>query len=91
MFGITLNTGIWAWAVAHIYHLPAEKLSAFVTLSTHAMYTNAIIIVFMITGRLVWEWSNASSAVTTVATTIEKKIAETDYKGPTRSSHYGDA
>lgn len=76
LFGIICNTAVWAWAVSFIYHLPAEKLGSFTSLTTNVLYTNAVIIVFMITGRLVWEWSNSTSAVTTVATEVKHEVEE---------------
>jgi hypothetical protein len=76
LFGISIIVGMWAWAVFHIYGLPPDKLASFTSITTNAFYAISVIIIFMITGRLVWEWSNASSSVTTVASEAKKLVEE---------------
>jgi hypothetical protein len=61
VFGITIISAMWAWAVYHVYHLPPEKLGAFTSITTNCFYSIAVIVIFMITGRLVWEWSQSSN------------------------------
>ncbi len=69
--GIGIITGMWSWAVHYIYQLPPEKLTAFTSITTNAFYTISAVIIFMISGRMIFEWSNATTAATTVASSIE--------------------
>ncbi len=85
LFGISIIVGMWVWAVSYIFHLPPEKLASFTSLTTNAFYTIAVIIVFMITGRLVWEWSNSTTSAATVASAVttvcERRVDPKDIPG----------
>jgi hypothetical protein len=74
LFGIGIITGMWVWAIDYIVRLPADKLAAFSSVTTNSFYTIAAIVIFMITGRLVWEWSNATTSASTVATEVKEEV-----------------
>lgn len=67
LLGIGIITWLWHHAVLHLYTLPGSSVAGFTTITTHAFYAVAVIIVFMITGRLVWEWAASSSSIVNVA------------------------
>lgn len=77
LLGISIIASMWVGAVAYIFRLPPDKLAAFTSVTTNSLYTIAAIVIFMVTGRLVYEWQNTTSAVTTVVSEakslIEKK------------------
>jgi hypothetical protein len=48
--------GTWYIAVQHLYSLPADALASFTTLTVNAQYVVGAIVVFMVSGRLIYEW-----------------------------------
>ena len=54
--GISVIGLTWHVAVGHLYSLKPEALSAFTTLTVNSQYVIGAIVIFMVTGRLVYEW-----------------------------------
>lgn len=62
LLGIIIIVLCWRWAVCHLYTLPESSLSVFGSLTTNAFYVIGSIVIFMVTGRLVYEWANRTSS-----------------------------
>jgi hypothetical protein len=56
LVGISVIGATWHAAVQHLYSLRPEALAAFTTLTVNSQYVVGAIVVFMVTGRLVYEW-----------------------------------
>ncbi|MEI8234119.1 MAG: hypothetical protein WCH57_05480 [Verrucomicrobiota bacterium] len=54
--GISVIEATWRLAVRHLYTLKPEAFAAFTALTVHSQYVIGAIVVFMVTGRLVYEW-----------------------------------
>ena len=68
LVGIAVIGLAWHIAIQHLYTLTNEHaLAAFTTITTNAFYVVAAIVIFMVTGRLVYEWKMQS-----VVQTIEQ-------------------
>ena len=77
LLGIAVIAASWRWAVAHLYTLPESTLPSFTSITTNAFYVIGSIVIFMVTGRLVYEWANrTSSAVSNVSETITNRFAK---------------
>ena len=79
LVGIVLIQISWRWAVAHLYTLPHEAYAGFVTITTNSFYVIGAIVIFMVTGRLVYEWKMGTSQIQEVGSrvdTIKKEITE---------------
>lgn len=60
--GVSIIAAMWRWAVFHLYALPPEAMSAFLSITTNAFYVIGAIVIFMVTGRLIYEWKNSTAA-----------------------------
>jgi hypothetical protein len=79
LIGIVLIQISWRWAISHFYSLPTEAYAGFVTITTNAMYVTGAIVVFMVTGRMVYDWkvgTNQVQQVSGIATKIKEEITE---------------
>jgi hypothetical protein len=79
LIGIILVQISWRWAVAHLYSLPPEALAGFVSITTNTLYITGAIVIFMVTGRLVYDWKMGTSQIQEVvsrADTIKQEITE---------------
>ena len=79
LVGILLIQASWRWAVAHLYSLPHEAYAGFVTITTNSFYVIGAIVIFMVTGRLVYEWkmgTNQVQQVSGMASKIKEEIVE---------------
>lgn len=79
LIGIILVQISWRWAVAHLYSLPPEALAGFVSITTNTLYITGAIVIFMVTGRLVYDWKMGTSQIQEVvsrADTIKEEITE---------------
>jgi len=72
LIGIILVQISWRWAVAHLYSLPPEALAGFVSITTNTLYITGAIVIFMVTGRLVYDWKMGTSQIQEVASRIEE-------------------
>jgi len=72
IIGIILIQISWRWAVAHLYSLPHEALAGFVSITTNTLYITGAIVIFMVTGKLVYDWKVGTSQIQDVASRVEK-------------------
>jgi hypothetical protein len=72
LVGIGLIQASWRWAIAHLYTLPDVALAGFVTITTNSMYVTGAIVVFMVTGRMVYDWKMGTSQVQEVVSSVAK-------------------
>lgn len=89
MIGIVLVQISWRWAVAHLYTLPPEALAGFVSITANTLYITGAIVIFMVTGRLVYDWKMGTSQIQEVVSRVEKvtqsltqNAKEEDYETP---------
>jgi hypothetical protein len=71
LLGITLVQISWRWATAHFYSLPPEAYAGFVSITTNTLYITGAIVIFMVTGRLVYDWKMGTSQIQNVASSVE--------------------
>ena len=64
----------WRWAVCHLYTLPTPALAGFVSITTNAFYVIGAIIIFMVTGKLVYEWKMGTSQIQSVVSKASEVI-----------------
>lgn len=91
LLGVLILLMVWRWAVCHLYTLPEAALAPFVSITTNIIYGITAIIVFMVTGRLVYEWSNRTEQLTNAASDIQhinEDITQT-VRTP-KASHFDD-
>lgn len=66
LFASLVGIGIvlldWRWAVNHLYSLPEHSISAFVSITNNAHYVIGSIVIFMITGKLIFDWKNQTAS-----------------------------
>ena len=72
LVGIGLIQASWRWAVAHLYTLPDVAMAGFVTITTNSMYVTGAIVVFMVTGRMVYDWKMGTTQVQEVVSSVAK-------------------
>ena len=72
LLGIIIIVLCWRWSVCHLYTLPEAALAGFVSLTTNSFYVIGSIVIFMVTGRLVYEWSNRTEQVSNVVSEVQK-------------------
>ena len=57
LLGVLVICAVWRWAVWHLYTLPEHSVDAFAKITVATMQWIAGIVIFMVTGRLVYEWA----------------------------------
>jgi hypothetical protein len=72
LVGIAVIQASWKWATEHFYSLPPEAFAGFVTITTNAMYVTGAIVVFMVTGRMVYDWKVGTNQVQEVVSSVAK-------------------
>jgi len=72
MFGIAVVQISWRWATSHLYSLPPEALAGFVSITTNTLYITGAIVIFMVTGRLVYDWKMGTSQIQEVVSRVDK-------------------
>jgi len=72
LIGIILIQISWRWAVAHLYTLPPEALAGFVSITTNTLYITGAIVIFMVTGKLVYDWKIGTNQIQEVTSRVEK-------------------
>jgi acetyl-CoA carboxylase carboxyltransferase component len=72
IFGISIVQLSWKWAAGHFYSLPPEAFAGFVTITTNSMYVTGAIVVFMVTGRMVYDWKLGTNQVQQVSGMVSK-------------------
>lgn len=79
LMGILTIEVSWRWAVAHLYTLPERSIAGFVSITTNSFYVIGAIVIFMVTGRLVYEWKMGTTQiqnVESVAQTLKQEVFE---------------
>jgi len=74
IIGVLVIEGSWRWAVCHLYTLPTPALAGFVSITTNAFYVIGAIIIFMVTGKLVYEWKMGTSQIQSVQSLAENIV-----------------
>jgi len=72
LLGIIIIVLCWRWATAHLYTLPEVALAPFQSITNNAFYVVGAIVIFMVTGRLVYDWSNKTQAVSEVLSKVAR-------------------
>lgn len=76
--GIFTIEGSWRWAIAHLYTLPTYAIAGFVSLTTNCFYVVGSIVIFMVTGRLIYEWrmntSQMNEVVSEASNVVEDQV-----------------
>jgi hypothetical protein len=72
LIGIALIQASWRWAVYHLYWLPEVALAGFVTITTNTLYVTGAIVIFLVTGRMVYDWKLGTSQVQEVVGSVSK-------------------
>jgi hypothetical protein len=82
LFGISLISLHWRWAVNHIYSLTAlhddAAIVAFTSITQSAMYAISAMVVFLVTGLTFFSWSQSTSLTANLAQEITKVINDKD-------------
>ena len=89
MFGIAVVQISWGWATSHLYSLPPEALSGFVSITTNTLYITGAIVIFMVTGKLVYDWKMGTSQIQEVASRVEE-IKEEITERVIKPKHFDD-
>jgi hypothetical protein len=80
LIGILVIVLKWRWSTAHLYTIPEVALAPFASITVNSDYVIAAIVIFMVTGRLVYDWSNKTQAVSEVmsqVSSLKENITET--------------
>lgn len=78
LIGIIILVTKWQWSVWHLYSLPEHATSAFTTITTNNDYVIGAIVIFMVTGKLIYDWKNNTvSTIQTISENINSKKEET--------------
>jgi flagellar biosynthesis protein FliQ len=78
LIGIGVILATWQLAVFHLYALPVATIAAFTTITVNSLYVIGSIVIFMITGRLYYEWKmNTISNVAEEGKQTVQKIERT--------------
>lgn len=56
----------------HLYSLPPEALTGFVSITTNTLYITGAIVIFMVTGRLVYDWKVGTNQIQEVVSRVEE-------------------
>jgi hypothetical protein len=72
IIGILIIQASWRWAIAHFYSLPYEAYAGFVTITTNTLYVTGAIVVFLVTGRMVYDWKMGTNQVQQVSGMVSK-------------------
>jgi hypothetical protein len=72
IIGIALIQASWRWAVAHLYTLPETAFAGFVTITTNTLYVTGAIVIFLVTGRMVYDWKMGTNQIQEVASSVEQ-------------------
>lgn len=62
LLGIAILAGMWRWATFHLYALPEHSISAYTSLTNNTIYAIASIVVFFISGKMLFDWKNQSTS-----------------------------
>ena len=93
LLGIIIILAIWRWSVAHLYTLPESSISAFAQLTSNSFYTISSIVIFMISGRMLYEWKMNTAninSVSSIAQDIKQDINKNISVKMEKAKNYDD-
>ena len=67
LFGIAIVSVKWWFSIKYLYTLPMAALASFTSITTNSDYVTGAIVIFMVTGVLIYNWSNRTEQVTQVS------------------------
>jgi len=70
--GILFIQVCWNSATNHLYSLPHEALAGFVSITTNTLYITGAIVIFMVTGKLVYDWKMGTNQIQEVVSRVDK-------------------
>ena len=79
LIGIILIQISWRWSIEHLYSLPHEALAGFVSITTNTLYITGAIVIWLVTGKFVYDWKMGTSQIQEVvskANNIKEEITE---------------
>ncbi len=84
----------WRWAVYHLYSLPKEAYGPFQAITVNAMYVVGAIAIFLISGKLIYDWKNstASEVITEAKTAFSRQefVIDPKFQTPELIERYAD-
>jgi len=81
LFGMLVLTLTWHFTIGYLYTLPVASIAGFVSITTNYFYTVSAIVIFMISGRMLYEWKLDTSQVQNVESQATNLVEE--FKGNT--------
>lgn len=88
LIGVLVIVLTWMQAIPHLYKLPPHAMASFTTITVNSQYVIGAIVIFMVTGRLVYEWrNNTASQIITQTENIVENITEKHTVSP---KHFDD-
>ncbi len=76
MFGILIVVGNWRWATYHLYSMPETSVAAYQSITNNSFYVVGAIVVFMVTGKLIYDWKNETRSIAETAVNIIREKRE---------------
>lgn len=90
IIGVLVIQLSWRWAVCHLYTLPTPALAGFVSITTNAFYVIGAIVIFMVTGKLIYEWKMGTSQIQSVLSETQD-IKEEIIQRVAKPKHFDDS
>jgi hypothetical protein len=74
LFGIAIVFLMWRWSTNYLYSLPATSIAAYTSITINAQYVVGALVIFFVTGRMVYDWKNTTSSAVDVAGSVIEEI-----------------
>lgn len=84
--GILVILAVWRWATQHLYTLPEASLAGYVSITNNCFYTVSAIVIFCVSGKMLWDYKNQAASVVSVASEVIHEKTERAVK----ASHFDD-
>lgn len=75
LLGVVIIAVNWRWAVTHLYSLPEHSIAGFTSITNNAAYVIGAIVVFMVTGKIIYDWKNKTEAVVNVTSEVRDEVS----------------
>ncbi len=85
LVGIAIVWATWRVAIEELKSFPVQAIAAFTTITTSCLYAVMAIVIFMVTGRMVYEWK--MNTAQTISEVGEQLIREDRTPAP---KHFDD-
>jgi len=86
LIGIFFIFLMWRWSTNHLYSLPEYALPTFSSITTNSMYALSALVIWFVTGQLIYNWQNSTSTVIqeahNIATTVSRTVAPKHFDDP---------